>query len=66
MDREAVAKALQELRERRALIPAMRDYRPQRSKSKEQPAADLGLALGKFGKFVGAELDDPQQGEEVK
>lgn len=55
MDREAVAASIKELRERRAQIPAMRDYRPQRGRSSSkdaEPQVDLTSVLGKLGGLV--------------
>lgn len=67
MDIELVKQSLQRLRERRAAIPAMRDYKPQKrgaSKAPEAPA-DLDAIAGRLSKLFSAPELETEKGGEV-
>lgn len=69
MDIELVKQSLARLRERRAAIPAMRDYKPQKSKASkatptEQVALNLDTLIGRLNKLSPAPATDEKKGGE--
>ena len=71
MDIELVKQSLARLRERRAAIPAMRDYKPQKSGVKKttapvQTAFDLTSFVGKLqSKLSSTPAEDEKKGGEI-
>lgn len=69
MDIELVKQSLARLRERRAAIPAMRDYKPQKSGAKktstpEQTAFDLNAFVGRLNKNSSKPVTEEKKGGE--
>ena len=65
MDIEAVKASLQRLRERRAAIPAMRDYKPMKSGGKKAaPPADIEAIAGRLTKLFSAPEPETEKGGE--
>lgn len=66
MDIELVKASLQRLRERRAAIPAMRDYKPQKRGSKEAtPEVDVTGMVGRLSKLFSSPDEGTKEGGEV-
>lgn len=72
MDIEAIKTSLARLRERRALIPSMRDYKPQKSKAKTtkaEPTVELNIdaLAGRLSKLFSSsvEVEGEEKGGEV-
>ena len=67
MDIELVKASLQRLRERRAAIPAMRDYKPQkRGASKEASTpVDVSGMVGRLSKLFSSPDEETKEGGEV-
>lgn len=70
MDIELVKASLQRLRERRAAIPAMRDYKPQKSGAAkkagapEQVALNLDTLIGRLSSLSSKPAVDEKKGGE--
>ena len=66
MDIELVKASLQRLRERRAAIPAMRDYKPQRGKASKEaaPAVDVSGMVGRLSKLFSSPDEGTKEGGE--
>jgi hypothetical protein len=69
MDIELVKVSLARLRERRAAIPAMRDYKPQKSKATktaapEQAALNLDTLIGRLNKLSPEPATEEKKGGE--
>jgi hypothetical protein len=70
MDIELVKASLLRLRERRAAIPAMRDYKPQKSGGAKKAgttapvALDLGALFGKLNKLSSEPPTEEKKGGE--
>lgn len=70
MDIELIKQSLQRLRERRAAIPAMRDYKPQKGGAKKAgatpaPQLDLTALFGKLSKLSSTPAMDEKKGGET-
>lgn len=67
MDIELVKASIQRLRERRAAIPAMRDYKPQKSGGTKKAAtvpADLDSIAGRLSKLFSTPDTETEKGGE--
>jgi len=70
MDKELIIASLKRLRERRAAVPAMRDYKPQKSGAAKkaapvQVALNLDTLIGRLNKLSSMPVTDEKKGGET-